>query len=403
MRRFMCTSCIGVFVKRKNEELVLQRQREEDSALLEEQIDFATLRKRPGCRYLDTWLEAVLGRLQLREEDVHVASSIVDSVQQALETTGLTVEVYGSRRTGLTTFGSDYDLLVKVVSQSTTVVSPKKRMDAVALALKGACFDGAPQFLHVSLIHARVPIVRCIHASSGASLDLSFNPVGVLGSQFLCAQLQKPEYCAGRPLIVIVKTLLKSWGLDDANNGGLGSFAVAMMVLWFLRQQQLVDEQRSDAPSNDALSLAVLLMRFLDYFANTFDAKTQGFDILEGKIIHQKSRYCKSPGGICVRHPVDRDANAANGCDKFSSSIQPLFGETAAALNRLARMKFVMTSSEIYSGVDRLMLCPVRLLLGNLPPESRMKNGGDASLSLRPQNAWLDSFLYSGGLGLQLQ
>jgi DNA polymerase sigma len=396
--QFMCTSCIAVFIKRKNEELVLQKQKDEDQALLCEAIDFPTMMKRAGCRHLDDWIHKLLGQLQLTDDSVRLASEVVRDVDVALSSTGNTVEVYGSRRTGLVISGSDFDFFVKFTAGSEGSGAPaaaascstKKRMDAVVQALKCARTPDdppAPIFSQISAINARVPIVRCVHTVAGASLDLSFSPVGVLGSRFLCAQLGKPEYRAGRPLIVVLKTLLKAWGCDDANNGGLGSFAVAMMVLWFLRQCH----ERTKKEETEDLSLAVHLMNFFDYFGNKFDAKGQGFDVLEGKIISQRSRYCKSPGGICVRHPIDRDENAANGCDKFFSVIQPAFRNAALAMNHLARMKYLMTSSDIYGEMEQLVFLPVRQLFTG-------KKSGGAPL-LRPQNNWLDSHLYCGGFG----
>lgn len=400
--QFMCTSCIRVFVKRRNEEFVLQKQKDEDQALLSEVIDFSTMMKRAGCLHLDSWILKILGQLQLTEDSIQSASEVIKDVQHALLTTGNTVEVYGSRRTGLVISGSDFDLFVKIAhhgQEGTSVAAcgTKKRMDAVVHALKTARTSGDPPtpiFTQVSAINARVPIVRCLH-TTGASLDFSFSPVGVLGSRFLCGQLEKPEYHFGRPLIVLVKTLLKAWGCDDANNGGLGSFAVAMMVLWFLRQcheQRVVHQQEE----TDRLTLAVLLMNFFDYFANKFESKSQGFDVLEGKVITQKSKYCKSPGGICIRHPIDRDENAANGCDKFLSVIQPTFRNAAVAMNHLARMKYLMTTSDIYGEMEQLMFLPVRQLLSS---STDCKKESRRDTVLRSQNCWLDSHLYCGGFG----
>lgn len=400
---FLCQSCISVFEQRRELELRMQRQKEDDLALLTQEISTEERLQRSGCKYIDDALLKVLLALQQTPQSITDAQDVLRDVQGALSAVGLACDVYGSRRTGLAVTNSDVDFFVRMPTAaavqtnsqdaddcSQRAFSMRKKIDLTAAALREyKATDGGDDkktvFASVAVINARVPLVSCVHASTGIMCDLSFTPIGILGTKFLCAQLKHTACQAGRQLIVLIKLFLQAHGLGDANSGGLGSFAIAMMVLWFLR------ERRS---RSSTFSIGVLLQEFLSYFGNDFDSKSRGIDVLEHKIVAQKSKYCKSPGGICVRHPIERDANAANGCDKFQSVIRPLFSNAAMALDHLSRMTFVMKTGDIFQAASDLVLHP----LANAAPK---RVSATDCVALRPQHEWCaEGNVYSGGLSL---
>ncbi len=52
--------------------------------------------------------------------------------------------------------------------------------------------------------------------------------------------LQVEHWPALRPLVLVIKSLLKANGLNDVSTGGLGSFALANMALAHLQEEAKV-------------------------------------------------------------------------------------------------------------------------------------------------------------------
>lgn len=381
--QFLCGACIGVFEARVEEEARRKRQAEEDAALLTESITWGDLSKRAGCAFIENWLVALLSAVQQQPTDLEYATRVVGDVRTALQQVGLDAVTYGSRRTGLVVSESDFDFTaircpsqaqapseLNVASGIKAAGARRHLQDIVTDALKSS-----ENFAEVEVIHAKVPLVRCLHQGTHATpIDFSFSNLGIGSTEFLLNQLSRsdvPLMRFARPLIVLTKLLLLSHKLHDANHGGLGSYAASMLVLWFLRQQETSDivAQIARCPSSastvegDATEpLVILWMALLQYYGSDFDSKSFGLDPLEMKYIPaNKMKMFQSfhPQGICIRHPTARDTNAANGCTKFQTAIRALFRDVSMALNQLGRMKYVMKTSHVYLEVERHVFQPV--------------------------------------------
>jgi DNA polymerase sigma len=70
------------------------------------------------------------------------------------------------------------------------------------------------------------------------------------------------------PLILVIKHMVKVWGYNNPYTGGLGSYAMFLMVVSFLQQRKLPHELSQ-------VNLGRTLLEFLDYYWQ-FDSKTYG-------------------------------------------------------------------------------------------------------------------------------
>eukprot|EP00744_Colponema_vietnamica_P014059 GILI01019704.1.p1 GENE.GILI01019704.1~~GILI01019704.1.p1 ORF type:complete len:387 (-),score=62.50 GILI01019704.1:94-1092(-) len=169
------------------------------------------------------------------------------------------------------------------------------------------------------IVHAKVPLVKCLHRTAHLELDFSFALDGAKSSDYLISKLgsgQQPQcLAAARGLIVLLKHLLHEGNLNDPAVGGLGSFPLSLMVIWFLET-----EVHRNFPIELQGSYAVLLTRFFAYYGETFDAKFFGIDLV-GKEMFSKA----SSTVLMIRNPLDRSLNAASACTRYFSEVQPLF------------------------------------------------------------------------------
>ena len=71
-----------------------------------------------------------------------------------------------------------------------------------------------------------------------------------------------------RPLVLVVKSLLKANGLNDVSTGGLGSFALANLALAHLLEEAKASIRRIAFALNPAHVILLCLMRVQSLRAN---------------------------------------------------------------------------------------------------------------------------------------
>ena len=137
------------------------------------------------------------------------------------------VEVFGSSATGLALPGSDIDVVVRGATGGGDAAT-RLRALAAALARSGVARD-------LQLIsRARVPLVKYVDAASGLPVDVSFDEEGgpAAARRAVSALDSLP---AARPLLSVLKAALAQRDLNEVYTGGLGSYALLVMVVAFLQ------------------------------------------------------------------------------------------------------------------------------------------------------------------------
>nr|CCD12016.1 unnamed protein product [Trypanosoma congolense IL3000] len=278
-------------------------------------------------------------------------------LSRTLSRLGLQAKLFGSWATGLCIPSSDMDFAVAVVSSlsdtdggrgigsATRVGGLKSDSNRSTELVAGFCDPTAGQydqrkkvtpmlrtvakgmrksyrFLNLlSITRTRVPIIKAVHCC-GMKVDLSFQGSGLLTSQFLCNEFKKPEYRLARGLILLVKALVANWQLNDPSKGGLGSFPIAMMVLWFLH-----GDKSKEYPQEFENSYAIRLVALLRYYAYNFDFSNTGIDYTN------KRTFSKPPDGkLYIMNPIEPHTNCAVAATTFASRVKPKLSETYSKL-----------------------------------------------------------------------
>jgi non-canonical poly(A) RNA polymerase PAPD5/7 len=126
--------------------------------------------------------------------------------------------------------------------------------------------------------HTRIPIVKCTHGPTNISVDISFDlPTGPKAAKLMRFYLKK--YPPLRPLTMVLKQFLACRNLNQPYHGGIGSFALQLMITSML-QNRYTEDDYSGRPH--VANLGCMLMDFFELYGINFNYVTTGIS-LEGE------------------------------------------------------------------------------------------------------------------------
>lgn len=140
------------------------------------------------------------------------------------------VEIFGSFATGLYLPTSDLDAVI-LDSDCDDIASGLKAL-ATALARRGVARN-------IQVISkARVPIIKFEESESGYAFDVSFDVAnGPEAASNIRGVMDKLPPM--RPLVMVLKVFLQQRQLNEVYSGGVGSYALLVMVACFLQTHML--------------------------------------------------------------------------------------------------------------------------------------------------------------------
>jgi non-canonical poly(A) RNA polymerase PAPD5/7 len=83
---------------------------------------------------------------------------------------------------------------------------------------------------------SRVPIIKLLHKETDINFDISFNNEDALRGLAVVMKIQE-AYPELRPLFFVIKAFLKDRGLHEPFTGGIGSFTLVNMIVYYLQSQ----------------------------------------------------------------------------------------------------------------------------------------------------------------------
>ncbi|KAL3916107.1 MAG: hypothetical protein SGILL_005331 [Bacillariaceae sp.] len=192
------------------------------------------------------------------------------------------VKLYGSYMSGLCVPSSDLDFVVclPAVHKKDVALAPgvlegrnainESSQKVLARELKGESWIDPRS---IKLIERTiVPVIKVATKDTRARLihlDISFDSPehhGLEANQMVAAILE--ELPLIRPLMLVLKSFMLDRDLLSAYTGGLSSYCLFLMLARYLQEQQL---STGDSGS--------LLMGFLDFYGNCFDARATGVSV----------------------------------------------------------------------------------------------------------------------------
>ncbi|EKF38710.1 DNA polymerase sigma-like protein, putative [Trypanosoma cruzi marinkellei] len=307
---------------------------------------------------LELSLQAVLRAISPTPNEHEYARQVFYEMNAALSSLDLHVEIFGSWRTGLCIPSSDMDfvalqkgaakfltgetdrnrggsnhnlnskldrLLTEHLTISNMSRGERKRLCSGALNAVGNKLRSSSFFRVIRHIaHAKVPIVKAVHRG-GMKVDVSFLSDGMLSSHFLCEEFKKEPFLLARGIIILVKALVANCSLDDPSVGGLGSFPISIMVLWFLYA-----EVAQHYPPEFRKSYAICLVGFLKYYSIQFNYKCTGIDYANKRTFEKPAT-----SELCIMNPLNPGANCAVAATLFGSQVVHKFREAYTVFSQL--------------------------------------------------------------------
>jgi predicted nucleotidyltransferase len=224
-----------------------------------------------------------------------------------------TIDVFGSTACGLALPSSDLDVVITGVPDFNPF-SPLPHL--VRLSQQLQC-QGV---IDCSIIpNTKVPLVKYCHPRANVWVDVNFT---VLNST-KCIPVVKgyiEQYPLIRPIAIVLKTLLRQHGLHKPHEGGLGSYAIVLLLYSFMRLRVNM------ADVKNAANLGPLTVDFLRYFAShgTEYPFTPAAD-------HPIDVTRPSNGRLEIWDPLDSGNNVAFSCRR-EEQIKTVFGIAVESL-----------------------------------------------------------------------
>nr|XP_016498763.1 PREDICTED: non-canonical poly(A) RNA polymerase PAPD5-like [Nicotiana tabacum] len=169
-------------------------------------------------------------------------------------------EVFGSFKTGLYLPTSDVDLVIL----GSDIRSPQLGLQALSRALSQ---KGVAKKIQV-ISKARVPIIKFVEKKSGISFDISFDVEnGPRAAEFIKDAMS--NWPPLRPLCLILKVFLQQRELNEVYTGGIGSYALLVMLIAMLQNHR-------NGQASPEQNLGILLVSFFDIYGRKLNTSDVG-------------------------------------------------------------------------------------------------------------------------------
>jgi len=111
------------------------------------------------------------------------------------------------------------------------------------------------------------------------------------------------------PLVIVLKAFLFQNDFNDPSKGGLGGYALILLIVYYLQQR-----------ANQDRDLGKLLIDFFQFYGSIFDMNSVISVRGNGCLLDKKSKGWtdkKKDIFLCIEDPLDIDNNVAKSCFKF--------------------------------------------------------------------------------------
>ena len=233
---------------------------------------------------------------------------------------GWKVKLYGSFATNLSLPDSDIDILVLPQKDFNIKEKSKSKIDAVFYEILDL-FKQSKLFSYQEIISAKVPIIKAIFKETGIKVDISlFKKNGYTAKVEISKALKKfPEL---RPLIMVIKYILRQRDLNEIYKGGASSFLIFSMVYFFVCNQRKYElyciNNEREYP---LITLGTLLVEFFITFSFKFNYRELGISIRYGTFLFPKADS-NNKNILTLENYQDITQDIGSSCFKFAKIIE---------------------------------------------------------------------------------
>ncbi|EKE42834.1 hypothetical protein ENUP19_0063G0026 [Entamoeba nuttalli] len=271
--------------------------------------------KKKECLTLDKEMKLFEEFIQLTPEEIRCRNYCVDKLKQLFENNieHCEVQVYGSFVYGLSLPSSDVDIALLFPQLPSLSIGRKirilKRVAQLCRTIKSIRVDDV-------ITNAKIPIVKLTDLECALSIDISVDcDNGIVTTSYIKTLLT--EFPLARTLSLFIKFLLFQNSLNEPYHGGLGSYAIILLVCTYLKNN----------PTEDC---GIAITGFLNFYGSLFKMRMTAVSLISG--------YCKyrseddSESCPMIIDPCDELNNVGRTSFKFTT-VQYIFKKTLIGIN----------------------------------------------------------------------
>ncbi len=262
-----------------------------------------------------------------KEKDIY--DTLIKNIQNAVDKSipNYVVNLYGSHATNLCLPWSDLDVVLiqskKIFENGGNIDMDYQDDNSILLSKLYEYISKEPWVKDCKLISkASVPIIKilAIEKYNNMSIDISIQDGKHFGLK--CVELVKKlldEYKSLKPMTLAIKNILKRANLNDPYKGGISSYGIILMIVFFLQKQKLSGEDIS--PGENNCNLGKLFFDFLKYYAIFFESNKIIINTNDGmndKIFNEYELYSMGHSSeLIIIDPLNKFNNVAKSCLQY--------------------------------------------------------------------------------------
>ena len=262
-----------------------------------------------------------------KEKDIY--DTLIKNIQNAVDKSipNYVVNLYGSHATNLCLPWSDLDVVLiqskKILENGGNIDMDYQDDNSILLSKLYEYISKEPWVKDCKLISkASIPIIKilAIEKYNNMSIDISIQDGKHFGLK--CVELVKKlldEYKSLKPMTLAIKNILKRANLNDPYKGGISSYGIILMIVFFLQKQKLSGEDIS--PGENNCNLGKLFFDFLKYYAIFFESNKIIINTNDGmndKIFNEYELYSMGHSSeLIIIDPLNKFNNVAKSCLQY--------------------------------------------------------------------------------------
>lgn len=261
--------------------------------------------------------------IQLKEDEKELRYKTFNFIKEIIDTNfpEFICELYGSFKTGLSLPNSDIDILIMKKEENENFQSNKESNNFLqkSLGLIYDVFKLKKEFTHLEFVNAKVPIIKCTYGETNINIDISiFKKNGI----FFAKQIEEiiNVYPEIRPLMLIIKYMLRQRDLNEIYLGGVSSFIIFTLLYYYIIDvNKRVVYSVNKGEKEKLLTLGHLLLGFFNFYGYDFNYKKLGISIRNGCFLYERKGDSKHI--LSVENFQDIYQDLGKSCYKFNQVI----------------------------------------------------------------------------------
>ena len=258
-----------------------------------------------------------------KEKDIYdtLIKNVQNSVDKSIQ--NYEVNLYGSHATNLCLPWSDLDVvLIRKNIENDPNIIIENNNNLLLLSQLFEHIRSEPWVKECKLISkAAVPIIKLITIEkfNNMSIDISIQDDKHFGLK--CVELVKQfiiEYKSLKPLVLAIKNILKKANLNDPYKGGISSYGLILMIVFFLQKQRFSGVDIS--PGENNCNLGKLFFEFIRFYAIFFESNKVIININDNNnnILNEYEHHNIGHNSeLIIIDPLNPYNNVAKSCLQF--------------------------------------------------------------------------------------